>query len=217
MLSNYWQEIAGSHQKKTPHIEGKRRSPRKTIGEAKSRLELNPTPTRDAQRAQTNLVCTRTQRPPQRLSQNCVWVSPEEVQVSSGLMQGQGLWVKQTWVWHKPSWTRSPLTHHRATKTYSGLGNRLLEGTNRTLCTRIRRREQGPHKRLTQTCTWVSRSLWWRRGSVVSCCRVGGTECSSACMGPFEVGRHYLHYLLHSLASHQTTGREHSLTNRKLD
>ena len=30
---------------------------------------------------------------PQRLRQNCVWVSPEEVWVSSGLLQGQGLWV----------------------------------------------------------------------------------------------------------------------------
>ena len=64
--------------------------------------------------------------------------------------------------------------------------------------------------RLTQTCLWVSRSLWWRRGSVVAWCRVGGTECGSVCMGPFEGGRHYLHYLHHSLASGQTTLREHS-------
>ena len=27
-----------------------------------------------------------------------------------------------------------------------------------------------------------------------------GTECGSVCMGPFEGGRHYLHYLHHSLA-----------------
>ena len=47
---------------------------------------------------------------PQRPSQNCVGVSPVEVQVSSGLPQGQGLWVQQTWVWHKPSSRRSPLT-----------------------------------------------------------------------------------------------------------
>ena len=40
---------------------------------------------------------------PQRLRQNCVRVSPAEVQVSSGLPQGQGLWVQQTWLWHKPS------------------------------------------------------------------------------------------------------------------
>ena len=37
-----------------------------------------------------------------------------------------------------------------------------------------------------------------------------GTECSSACMGPFEGGHHYLHYLHHSFASGPTTGREHS-------
>ena len=45
---------------------------------------------------------------PQRLNQNCIWVSPVEVRVSSGLLLG--LWVQQTWVWHKPSWRRSPLT-----------------------------------------------------------------------------------------------------------
>ena len=73
-----------------------------------------------------------------------------------------------------------------------------------------RRKEQQPHKRLTQTCPGVSKSLWQMRGSVVGCCRVGGTECSSTCMGPFEGGRHYLHYLHHSLASSQTTGKEHS-------
>ena len=33
------------------------------------------------------------------------------------------------------------------------------------------------------------------------CCRVGGTEYSTVCMGPFEGGHHYLHYLHHSLAS----------------
>ena len=70
--------------------------------------------------------------------------------------------------------------------------------------------EQWPHKRLTQTCLWVCRSLWWRRGLAVACRSVGGTECGSACIGPFEGGRHYLHYLHHSLVSGQTTGREHS-------
>ena len=34
----------------------------------------------------------------------------------------------------------------------------------------------------------------------VACCRVGGTECRSVCMGLFEGGHHYLHYLHHSLA-----------------
>ena len=44
--------------------------------------------------------------------------------------------------------------------------------------------------------------------------RVGGgllqvTECNSACMGPFEGGHHYLHYLHPSLASGQETRRQH--------
>ena len=43
----------------------------------------------------------------------------------------------------------------------------------------------------------------------------GGTECSSACMGPFEGGLHYLHYLHHSLASSQTTGSERSPTHQQ--
>ena len=93
----------------------------------------------------------------------------------------------------------------------SGLGNRLLEGTNKTLCVPgSRRMEQWPHKRLTQTCLGVSWSLQQRCGPVVACCRVWGTEGSSACMGPFEEGCHYLHYLHHSFASSQTTEREHS-------
>ena len=33
-----------------------------------------------------------------------------EAEVSSGLPQGQGLWVQQAWERHKPSWRRSPLT-----------------------------------------------------------------------------------------------------------
>ena len=41
-------------------------------------------------------------------------------------------------------------------------------------------------------CPWVS---------VEACCRAGGTEGSSAWMGPSEGGCHCLHYLHHSLAS----------------
>ena len=41
-------------------------------------------------------------------------------------------------------------------------------------------------------------SLQWRCGLVVACCRVGGTECSSICMGLFEGGHPYLPYLHHS-------------------
>ena len=69
----------------------------------------------------------------------------------------------------------------------------LGEGSNETLYGPWpRRKEQWPYKRLTQTCPWLSRSIRGRHGSVVGCCRAGGTECSSACMGPFEWGQHYL-------------------------
>ena len=52
---------------------------------------------------------------------------------------------------------------------------------------------------------WVSGGLLQGRG----------TECSSECMGPFEGGHYYLHYLHHSLASGQTTGRELSPANQQ--
>ena len=45
---------------------------------------------------------------------------------------------------------------------------------------------------------------------MVACCRVGGPECSSECMGPFEGGCHYLHHFHNSLASGQIIGMEHS-------
>ena len=73
-------------------------------------------------------------------------------------------------------------------------------------------RSSDPNKRLTQTCLLVSRSPWQRHGSAVASCRIGVTACSSACMGPFEGGCHYLHYLHHSMASSQITEREHSPT-----
>ena len=42
--------------------------------------------------------------------------------------------------------------------------------------------------------------------SAVSCCRIGGTECSSVCMDLLKGGRLYLHYHNRSLVSGQTTG-----------
>ena len=60
-------------------------------------------------------------------------MSHEEVWVSSGLLWGQGLWVQQTWVWHKPSWRRSPLTHRRVARTYTELGKQTLGGHKQNL------------------------------------------------------------------------------------
>ena len=87
-------------------------------------------------------------------------------------------------------------------------GNRLLEGTNKTLhASEPRKKEQWPHKRLTQTCLWAFRSLQQRRGLAVACCSVWDTEWGSAWTGPFEEGHHYLHNLHHSLVFGQTPGR----------
>ena len=97
LLNNRQLENVGSHQKRIPHVQGQRRSPSKIVGGVKcSEGSHKPCVHQDPET-------------PQRLSQNCVWVSPVKVWVSSGPPQGQGLWVQQTWVWHKPSW-RSPLT-----------------------------------------------------------------------------------------------------------
>ena len=60
-------------------------------------------------------------------------MSPVEVWVNSGLLQQQELWVQQTWVRHKPSWRRLPLTHHRAARTYTGLGKQTLGGHKQSL------------------------------------------------------------------------------------
>ena len=50
--------------------------------------------------------------------------------------------------------------------------NRLLEGTNKTLCAPgPRRKEHWSHKRLNQTCLWVFGSLWQRCGSTLACPR----------------------------------------------
>ena len=94
---------------KIPDIQGKRRCPSKKVRGVKWHLEWNPIPSRDARRAQIIHVPTRTQRP-QRHWARTVFESPVGVPVSSGLLQGQGLLVQQTWVWHQPSWRRAALT-----------------------------------------------------------------------------------------------------------
>ena len=125
-----------------------------------------------------------------------------EVWISSDLPQGQGLWLQQTWVWHKPSWRRSPLTPPQKHQNLQRTGETESWRTQTEPCVHQdpEERSSGPHKRLTQTCLRVSRSLRWRYGLEAACCRVGGGEC----------GSHYIHYLHHSLVSGQTTGRIHS-------
>ena len=64
-----------SNCEKIPYMREQRRSPSKVVGEEKSCLESNPIPTRDAQRTQTNLVHTRTQRPTGTETELCLSIS----------------------------------------------------------------------------------------------------------------------------------------------
>ena len=69
---------------------------------------------------------------------------------------------------------------------YSSWRERFLEGTNKTLCApRPRRKEQWPHRKLSQTCLWGPRSPLRRCGLTVTCHGVRGSEYNS----PFEGGR----------------------------
>ena len=127
----------------------------------------------------------------------------------------------QPWCTSFPIWKQSvvpcPVLTVASWSAYRFLRRHVLEGTNRTLfAPGPRIKEQCPHKRLTQTCPWVSRSLWQRCGSEVACCRVGGIECSSFFMhGTFWRKPSYLHYFHHSLASGQIIGREHNPTHQQ--
>ena len=57
-----------------------------------------------------------------------------EIRVSSGLLQEQGLWVQQTWMWHKPSWRRLPLTPPQSRQNLHRTGeNRLSDGHKQNL------------------------------------------------------------------------------------
>ena len=168
LLNNCRQENVGSHQKKTTHIQGQRRSPSKMVGGAKSCLESNSIPARDTLRAQTYLVCTE----PRDLHQNLHRTGETDS------------WRAQA----KPGAHQDP-------------GERSHDPTR-------------DWPRLARECPGVSGGAW----VVLACCRVGGTECSSACTGPFEGDLHYLHYLHHSSASVQTTGGNTApAINRKLD
>ena len=77
------------------------------VGGVKLCLESNPIPTRVALKAQKNVVRPGDPteiKPDLPLSVSCRGTGQQWP------AQGQGLWVQQTWVWHKPFWRRSPLT-----------------------------------------------------------------------------------------------------------
>ena len=100
---------AGVRDAPCPRAEEKVRQDRRG-GETVFRIK--PIPTRDAQRAQTNLVHTRTQRPHRDKTELCLSVSCGGTGQQLPA-QGHGLWVQQNWIWHKPSWRRSPMVAKR--------------------------------------------------------------------------------------------------------
>ena len=85
-----------------------------------------------------------------------------------------------------------------------GLGNRLWEGTNRTLCTRAQEKgavtPQETDPDLPGSAQECPAEAWVAGGLLQG----WGTERNTLCMGPSEGGPHY-HYLHHSLASGQIT------------
>ena len=118
---------------------------------------------------------------------------------------------KRTWLWR---FVRS--FEGFDYRTSIGLWKqRLLEGTNKTLCLPgPRRKEQWPHKRLSQTCLCVLESLWQRRGWTVTyqaltAAVLGGPTCWYKSF--------WMRLLLLSLPLTwgQTTGREHSPTHQQ--
>ena len=101
-------------------------------------------------------------------------------------------------------------------RTSTGLGKPTLGGHKQNLVhTRSQEKEQFSHKRLSQTCLCVPRSLQQRHGSTVAWCGVRSTEYNSACTSPFQGGHQYLHCPYHRLASGQTTRREHSPSHQQ--
>ena len=135
---------------------------------------------------------------PQRLRQNYVW------SISCGGMgqqwtaPGARLSVQQTWVWHEPSWRRLPLTPPYSYQNLHRPGKYSLRAQTEPCL------HQDPGERSSDTtrdwprlaheCPGVSSrgvGRWWPAAEL---------GALSACIGPFEEGHHYLHYLHHSLA-----------------
>ena len=91
----------------------------------------------------TNKPCAHQDPETSQRLNNCVWMSPAEVWVRSGLLQGQRLRVQQTWVWQ----ISSTIKPSEFTQDW---GNRTLEEhKQKPVCTRTQEKEQWPHKRLT--------------------------------------------------------------------
>ena len=88
------------------YVHGQKRSLSKMVGGEKLCLESNPIPARDAQRAQTNLLHTRTQTPPQTETELCLSISCGGMGQQWSVAETGALGVGRP----KSSWRRLPLT-----------------------------------------------------------------------------------------------------------
>ena len=111
LLNNHQQENAGSHQKKDIS-DPRAKVPQQDGRRGKIAFRIKPHTCQRCSEGSKKTLCTRIQRP-HRDRAIPVFESSVEVQVCSGLPQGQGLWVLLPGshrLWHKPSWRRWPLT-----------------------------------------------------------------------------------------------------------
>ena len=83
-LERLWGDIPHPRAKEKPQQDGRR---------GKSMFRIKPH-THQRCSEVSNIPCAHQDLRPHRDWENCVWVSPEEVLVSSGLPQGQGLWMQ---------------------------------------------------------------------------------------------------------------------------
>ena len=167
-----------------PHVQGQKRCHRRMVGGVKLHLESNPSPTRDARKSLAKFLCTRTQRPYGDLDRTVFEYLLQKYWPSVACYKGRGSG------WGILGFGISPLggEHHCPTLEPAKL-TQTLGGHKQNLVGTIPKiKEQWPHKRLTQPCPWVSRSLWRRCRLAVACCTARDTEYSSACAGPFEGG-----------------------------
>ena len=190
LLNNHQQKHVGSHQKKkkdNPCPRTKEKSQKDgRRGEILFRIK-SQTQQRWLE-GSNKTMCIQGDRTETELDLHLsVRMSPAEVQVSSGLPQGQGLWMQQTSVWHKPSWSRLLVTSPQSCQNLHRIGETDSWRVQKNLvCTRTQEKGILTPKETDPDLLVGSRSLQWRHGSVVACCRVRCTECGSVCMGPFE-------------------------------
>ena len=100
LLNNRLLENVGSHQKKDAPCPSTKEKPQQDGRKGETAFKIKPHTGQRCSEGSYKPCAHQDPETPQRLRQSCVRVSPVEVGVSSGLPQGLGLWVRQTWVWH---------------------------------------------------------------------------------------------------------------------